>query len=185
MKKRAKVSGVRAKTSRPKLAKPNRDQYRRPFGSDRRARRLLPVQRAGVSNMTRVLLLGLLLATGLLSCSPDVTLVVETEYSKKIVGDWQGRVGGVNETISFSADGTFVSQVRPGGFISNTLGQGVTGTIRGTWSIKGESITLNISGAEDERILNKATSSTIETFKPNVLVVKSNNGVTSTFVRLM
>lgn len=135
--------------------------------------------------MTRVLLMGLLFAPLLLSCSPDGTLVGQTEYSNKIVGDWQGRVGGINETISFNADGTFVSQVRPGGFISNTLGQGVTGTIRGTWSIKEKTITLNISSAEDERALNKATSSTIETFKPNELVVKSNNGLTSTFVRLL
>ena len=42
------------------------------------------------------------------------------------------------------------------GFISNTLGQGVTGTIRGTWSIQGKVITLTINSAENERLLNKA-----------------------------
>jgi uncharacterized protein (TIGR03066 family) len=130
--------------------------------------------------MTRGLLLAYLLATGLSACSPDAPPIGEKEYSNKIVGDWQGRVGSTNETISFSADGKFVSQVKPEGFISNTLGQGVTGTIRGTWSIEGKTITLHISSAEDERVLN---SSTIETFKPNELVVKSSNGVTSTFLR--
>jgi len=48
-------------------------------------------------------------------------------------GDWQGTVGDMKETISFDADGKFVSEVRRQGFISNTLGQGITGTIRGTW----------------------------------------------------
>jgi len=134
--------------------------------------------------MTRLCLFGLLFACGLSGCSPNVAPVGNAEYSTKIVGDWQGTVGDTNETISFAADGRFVSQVRPRGFISNTLSQGVTGTIRGTWAIKGKSITLNISSAEDERVLNKATSSTIKTFKPDELVVKSNTGDTSTFIRL-
>jgi hypothetical protein len=134
-------------------------------------------------NTPRLFCFGLLLACGLSSCSPDGAPVGEAEYSAKIVGDWQGTVGDTKETISFGADGGFVSQVRPRGFISNTLGQGVTGTVRGTWTITGKSITLNISRAEDVRVLNSATTSTIETFKPNELVVKSATGGTSTFVR--
>ena len=136
------------------------------------------------TNMIRLFLAGLLIAYGLSACSPDVTPVAEAEYSAKIVGDWQGTVGGMNERISFGADGRFVSQVRPGGFISNTLSQDVTGTIRGTWAIEGKSITLNISSAEDERVLNKTTTSTIESFKPNELLVRSNNAGTSRFARL-
>jgi hypothetical protein len=116
---------------------------------------------------------------------PDGPPVAEAEYSAKIVGDWQGTVGDTKEAISFAADGKFVSQVRPQGFISNTLGQGVTGTVRGTWAIKGKSITLNIVSADDARLLNNSTASTIETFKPNELVVKSDNGETSTFVRAL
>jgi len=133
---------------------------------------------------TRLFLL-LPLACGLLSCSPDGPPVAEAEYSAKIVGDWQGTVGDTKEAISFAADGKFVSQVRSRGFISNTLGEGVTGTVRGTWAIKGKSITLNIVSADDVRLLNKTTASTIETFKPNELVVKSGNGETSTFVRAL
>jgi hypothetical protein len=135
--------------------------------------------------VTSRLLLLLPLAWGLWSCSPDGPPVAEAEYSAKIVGDWQGTVGDTREAISFAADGRFVSQVRPRGFISNTLGQGVTGTVRGTWAIKGKSITLNIVSADDVRLLNKTTASTIETFKPNELVVKSGNGETSTFVRAL
>ena len=134
--------------------------------------------------MNRLAFLGLLLACGLSSCSPDGTPVAEAEYPARIVGDWQGTVGDMRETISFAADGAFVSQMRPRGFISNTLGQGVTGTLRGTWAIKGKVMTLNISSTEDVRVLNRATTSTIETFKPNELVVKSANGDTSTFVRV-
>jgi len=138
-----------------------------------------------IINVTRIFFLGLLFACGLPSCSPDGVPVGEAEYSAKIVGEWQGTVGDRRETISFDANGQFVSQERRRGFISNTLGQGVTGTIRGTWAIKSKSITLNISSAEEVSVLNRATTSTIEAFKPNELVVKSSAGDTSTFVRVL
>ena len=134
-------------------------------------------------NLTRLFLLGLLFACGLSACSPDAATVAETEYSSKILGDWQGNAGGENETISFGADGGFVSLVRPGWFINMTLGQGVAGKIRGTWAISGNSITLNISSSEHERVLNSAATARIEMLKPNALVVKSSTGITSTFIR--
>jgi hypothetical protein len=93
-------------------------------------------------------------------------------------------VGDDNETISFSADGRFISQVRPRGFISNALSQGTLGTIRGTWTIEGKVITLSIDNAEDVNVLNKITTSTIEMFKQNELVVRSSRGETSTFLRI-
>jgi hypothetical protein len=130
-------------------------------------------------------LLALMLAIGLSSCAPDGAPIAESQYAAKMVGDWQGTVGDMQETISFKADGKFVSQVRPRGFISNTLGQGVTGTIRGTWTIEGKVITLNIDSAEDANVLNKTTTSTIGMFKQNELVVRSSNGETSTFVRAL
>ena len=136
--------------------------------------------------ITRLSLFGALVACGLsTSCSPNVAPVKEAEYSAKIVGEWFGTsmVGDVRESISFSANGSFVAHVRPVGFISNTLGQGITGTIGGTWAIKGKSITLSITSAEDERVLNKSTTSTIETFRPNELIVKSSTEGTSTFIR--
>ena len=125
----------------------------------------------------------LLVALGLSACSTNDASVGEAEYATKIVGTWLGTVGDDKESISFNADGAFVSEVRQRGFISNTLGQGVTGTIRGTWAIKGNVITLKIADAEDVRVRNKMTTSTIEKFKLNELVVKSQNGETSTFVR--
>jgi hypothetical protein len=100
------------------------------------------------------------------------------------VGDWQGTVADINETISFSADGRFMSRVRRRGFISNTLGQGTTDTIRGTWTIKGNVISLNIDSAEDANVVNKTATSTIEMFKQNELVVRSSRGETSTFMRM-
>jgi hypothetical protein len=134
---------------------------------------------------SRLFLLSLLFAGAISSCSPNGAPVAEAEYSAKIVGDWQGTVGDERETISFGADGGFTSQVRRRGFISDTLGQGVTGVIRGTWAINGKSITLNISSAEDVRVLNSATTGTIETFKANEIVVKSATGGTATFVRAL
>jgi hypothetical protein len=135
--------------------------------------------------MSRLLQLGLLLTWALAACSPAAAPVDEKDYSTKIVGDWLGTVGDMNETIAFRSDGQFVSEVRERGFISNTLGQGVTGTIRGTWAINGKSITLNIASAENERVANRSTTSVIETFTPNELIVKSDRGDTSKFRRAL
>jgi hypothetical protein len=138
-----------------------------------------------IMSTVRLSCVALLLALGLSECSSDGAPVAERDYATKIVGQWQGTVGDVNEAITFGADGKFVSHVRQRGFISNTLGQGVTGTIRGTWAIQGKSITLKIDSAENERVLNKQTMSTIEAFRPNELVVKSDGAGTATFVRVL
>jgi hypothetical protein len=129
--------------------------------------------------------LGLLLALalGVSSCTPAKP-VAETEYSAKIVGNWLGTVGNMKESITFSGGGTFIAQLRPQGFISNTLSQGVTGTIRGTWAINGRTITLKITSAEDERVNNSVTSSTILAFNQDELSMKSDRGETSTFTRV-
>jgi len=129
--------------------------------------------------------LGLLLAVavGVASCTPAKP-VAEADYSTKIVGNWLGTVGNMKESITFSGDGSFIAQLRPLGFISNTLSQGVTGTIRGTWTINGKTITLKITSAEDERVNNSVTSSTILSFNQDELSMKSDRGETSTFTRV-
>jgi len=129
--------------------------------------------------------LGLLLALtlGVWSCTPAKP-VAETEYSARIVGNWLGTVGNMKESITFNGGGTFIAQLRPQGFISNTLSQGVTGTIRGTWAINGKTITLKITSAEDERVNNSVTSSTILAFNQDELSMKSDRGDTSTFTRV-
>ena len=127
-----------------------------------------------------VVVLGFCLA----SCVNNSPPVPEAQYSKKIVGRWQGTVGDVKETMSIDGDGTFVCQVHPMGFIANTLSQSVTGTIRGTWKITGAIITLRITGAENESLRNKIASSTIVTFKEDELVLKSGGGETSPFQRV-
>ena len=135
-------------------------------------------------NITCLPMLGLLLALalGIWSCTPAEP-VPEAEYGAKIVGNWLGTVGDMKESITFSADGSFIAQVRPQGFISNTLSEGVTGTIRGTWAINGKNITLKITSAEDERVKNSVTSSTILAFSQDELSIKSERGETSTFLR--
>ncbi len=119
------------------------------------------------------------------SCALNTAPIAESQYRANLVGDWQRTAGDMKETISFRADGGFTSQVRPRGFISNTLSQGVTGTIGGTWAIQGKIITLTISRAENEKLRNKTTTSTIESLKQDDLVVKSASGETSTFVRML
>ena len=129
-------------------------------------------------------MLGLLLvlAFGISSCTPAKP-VAEAEYGAKIVGNWLGTVGDMKESITFSADGSFIAQLRPQGFISNTLSQGSTGTIRGTWAINGKNITLKITSADDERVKNSVTTSTILAFNQDELSMKSDRGETSTFRR--
>jgi hypothetical protein len=125
----------------------------------------------------------LALAFGVSSCTPAKS-VAEADYPAKIVGNWLGTVGNMKESITFSGGGSFIAQLRPQGFISNTLSQGVTGTIRGSWAINGKTITLKITGAEDERVNNSVTSSTILAFNQDELSMKSNRGETSTFTRV-
>ena len=125
-----------------------------------------------------VVVLGFCLA----SCAKNSQPVPEAEYSTKIVGRWQGTVGDLKETMSF--DGTFVCRLYPMGFIANTLFPSATGTVRGTWKITGAVITLAISGAENERLMNKIASSTIVAFKEDELVLKSDRGETSPFQRV-
>ncbi len=129
------------------------------------------------------LTLALVFALGLLSCSAGSTVPV-AEYPARLVGGWQGTVGDTKESITFDADGSFRTFVRPTGFISNTLGQGVTGMIYGAWTIAGNVVTLKVESS-DERIVNRTTTGTIEKFRDNEIVVKSSNGTVTTFVRLL
>jgi hypothetical protein len=112
------------------------------------------------------------------------SIVPEAEYSTKIIGRWQGTVGDMKETMSINNDSTFVCQIHPRGFIANTLSQSVTGIISGTWKITGAIITLRITGVKNERLGNRITSSTIIAFKSNELILKSDKGETSTFIRI-
>jgi hypothetical protein len=117
------------------------------------------------------------------SCANDPPPVRQAEYSTKIIGIWQGTVGDLKETMSIDGDGTFVCQLHPRGFIANTLSQGVSGTIRGTWKITGTMITLRITSAENEQLKNKIASSTIVALREDRLVLKSDRGETSAFQR--
>jgi hypothetical protein len=86
--------------------------------------------------------------------------------------------------MSIDADGTFVCQLYPTGFIANTLSQGVKGTVRGTWEITGAMVTLKITDEKKERLENRAAASTIVAFKKDELVLKSDRGGTSPFQRV-
>ena len=127
-----------------------------------------------------VVVLGFCLA----SCAKNSQPVPEADYSTKIVGRWQSTVDDLKETMSFGGNGTFVCRLYPMGFIANTLYPSATGKVRGTWKTSGALITLAISGAENERLMNKIASSTIVAFKEDELVLKSDRGETSIFQRV-
>lgn len=125
------------------------------------------------------------LATGccVASCVHNSRAVSQAEYSKEIVGLWLGTVAGSKETMSMHDDGTFVCQVRASGFLANTLSQGITGSIYGTWKIVGQVITLKIVGSANVQLENKVALSTIVSFKHSELQLKSDDGEISTFRR--
>ena len=120
----------------------------------------------------------------LASCANKSATVPEAEYATTIVGHWQGTVGNVKETMSIDGDGTFVCQIHPLGFLANTLSQSRPGKISGTWNITGAIITLKITGEKHEHLGDWITSSTIESFKADELVLKSDRGGTSPFRRV-
>jgi hypothetical protein len=117
-------------------------------------------------------------------CARDSGPVPQSEYSRQLVGRWQGTVGDSRETMSLAPDGVFVCHLQPTGFIANTLSQRVVGVIRGTWRLAGNVITLTITSADHESPTNALTSSTIVAFKDDALFLKSDHGVSSTFHRL-
>ena len=127
-----------------------------------------------------IVVLGFCLA----SCANNSSTVPEAEYSTKIVGHWQGTVGDLKETMSIDGDGTFICQIRPMGFLANTLSQSLPGKISGTWNITGAIMTLRITGEKNERLGNRITSSTIVAFEADKLVLKSDRGETSPFRRV-
>lgn len=124
-----------------------------------------------------------MLAYGLTSCVNNAPPVPEAEYASKIVGHWQGTAGGEKEAMTFNDDGTFVCKVFPTGFMANTLSEGVEGTIQGNWSLSSTTITLEITGEKNVHTENRSTSSTIVDFRQNELVLKSDRGESSTFMR--
>lgn len=133
-----------------------------------------------------VIILGtVVLGFSFVACTRNPASVPEAEYATKIVGSWQGTVAGEKETVSIFGDGTFECQTHSTGFIANTLSQGVTGTIRGTWKITGAVILLKITSAENERVENGTASSTIVAFTGRTLVLKSDRGGTSSFNRVV
>jgi uncharacterized protein (TIGR03066 family) len=135
------------------------------------------------AKFTSGLICGLLLAWGISSCAPAGAPYAEAEYPARILGTWHGRTADEDETIQFESDGKFVSEVRRAGFISNTLGQGTTRTIRGTWTIAGKIVTMTLDSAVHAYVSDHVTTSTIEQLKPNQLVVKSDQGNVATFLR--
>ena len=118
------------------------------------------------------------------SCSMNLTPVPESQYSTKIIGSWQGRVGGSKETMTIKCDGTFVCWIRSTGFIATTLSQSLPRTVSGTWKITGSIITMNITGTKNEHPENKIASSVITTFKNDELTLKSDHAGISSFQRV-
>jgi len=121
----------------------------------------------------------------LASCAKKGTPVALAEYSTSMVGRWQGTVASSRETMTIDGDGTFVCQIYPMGFLANTLSQSVPGKVSGTWKITGAIITLKITGEKHAKLGDRITASTIESFKSDEVILKSDRGETSSFQRVI
>ena len=124
------------------------------------------------------------LAACLVACAKSWPAIPEAEYSKELVGRWQGTVGDEKEIMSINIDGRFVCQLHQRGFIANTLSQGVTGTISGTWNVAGRTVTLSVDGVEHEHLKNGSATSEIVSFNNEEIVLKSARGEVATFYRI-
>ncbi len=145
--------------------------------------KLFRISRIPLMRTLRRVAVSLVLMVSVAACGPDEAVISESQYSTKLVGDWQGTVAGESEYISFHVDGSFTSQLQQMGFINTTLGQAVSGSISGRWHIHANVITLVIKRTEHEEPLNIATTSTIVSFKQNELVINSTRAGTSVFAR--
>ncbi len=125
-----------------------------------------------------------LLVAGLTACERSGPVIAPSQYQAILIGNWQGTVGVERETMSFAQGGQYTAQLLREGFISTTLGQGEAGTINGTWTLKGNVITLAIDNTDNVEPINNSTESTIIEFKQNKLTVSSAGGETSTFIRV-
>jgi hypothetical protein len=118
------------------------------------------------------------------ACTKESISVPKAEYPTRIVGGWQGTVGGVKEAMSIYSDGTFVCQTHPMGFIGKKLSPGVAGTIRGTWKIDGDIITLRITGTENEPPTSRITSITIVAFTEAEIELRADLAESAQFFRV-
>jgi hypothetical protein len=100
----------------------------------------------------------------------------------KIVGSWIGTVGNERESMVINGDGTFVCHLQKTGFIASMLYPAPPGTVSGTWAIVGSVMTLTVSGAKNERLENRMSSSVIVAFHEDDIALKSH-GNTSSFRR--
>jgi len=125
----------------------------------------------------------LLMVASLAACSKQLPPVPEAQYSAKIVGRWSGTVGDEREVMSINPDGTFACLVTQRGFIANTLSQGVTGNVTGSWSISGKTVTLLVNGVKADQPAKATTSSEIVSFDDNKIVLKSDRGGVASFYR--
>lgn len=129
--------------------------------------------------------LAVVLALCLSSCERAGAPLPQSQYAQALPGEWQGSVGGAQESIHLAADGSFRAQVQSGGFIGTTLGQGSAGTLRGSWTLQGASITLAVDQASGERPADSSTTSTIVSFNQNQLVLEDAAGALTTFDRAL
>jgi hypothetical protein len=89
----------------------------------------------------------------------------------KIVGSWIGTVGNERESMVINGDGTFVCHLQKTGFIASMLYPAPPGTVSGTWAIVGSVMTLTVSGAKNERLENRMSSSVIVAFHEDDIAV--------------
>ncbi len=111
--------------------------------------------------------------------------VRQKSYPEAIIGDWQGTLGDYyKETITFRKDSTFRARIRSGGFIGNTISQGIQATARGMWKIRADKLTLEIERRNNDDLFDKTPEYSILSFYKNEIKLRDARGDTTIFVRI-
>jgi hypothetical protein len=135
--------------------------------------------------MHRLSIFLVIISLMVISCQQQTQTVPVGEYSGSILGNWQGTVGDYyREYLSFKKDNTFKVQLHSGGFIGNTISQGVYGTASGNWKIEDNKLTLDISRADDKKLFDQSRKYDIISFLQDELKLADERGDTSVFVRI-
>ena len=135
--------------------------------------------------MKKFLFLILTFTLAISSCRQQTQSVPPENYSSRIVGNWQGTMGNYyKENIRFKKDNTFEVQLHSGGFIGNTISQGVYGNASGNWRINGNSLTLEISKADEKSLFDQSKKYNILSFMQDEIKLADEKGDTTVFVRI-
>ncbi len=107
------------------------------------------------------------------------------DYQGALIGHWQGTLSDYyKENINFRKNKTYESQLQSGGFIGNTMSQGIHKVAAGTWNLAGDSLLLTTGKATTDTLFMKSGLYKIVSLSGNELKIRNSKGNISVFKRI-